>query len=92
VRIAPHPGGGLTHARASLDTPYGTLASSWRLDDQRFVLDVTVPPNTSADVTLWGTTVDRVREGGRAVSGAAQRGADVVVTVGSGNYAFSVSR
>ena len=92
VRIAPHPGGGLTHARASLETPYGTLASSWRLDDQRFVLDVTVPPNTSADVTLWGTTVQHVRESGLAPSGAAQRGADVVVTVGSGNYTFSVSR
>ena len=92
VRIAPHPGGGLTHARASLETPYGTLRSSWRLDDQRFVLDVTVPPNTTADVTLWGTTVEHVRESGQAPSGAAQRGGDVVVTVGSGNYTFSVSR
>ena len=57
VRIAPHPGGGLTYARASLETLYGTLSSAWRQDGQRFVLNVTVPPNTTADVVLPGTTV-----------------------------------
>ena len=91
VRIAPRPGGGLTHARASLETAYGTLASSWQLDSQRFLLTVTIPPNTSADVTLPGATVDRVREGGRAVTGAKPRGEDVIVTVGSGTYAFTVA-
>jgi alpha-L-rhamnosidase len=97
VRIAPRPGGGLSHARASLETPYGTVVSSWRLDAQRFVLDVTVPPNAAADVTLWGTTVAHVQERGRPVRGAPdvhdvqQRGRDVVVTVGSGEYEFTVS-
>jgi alpha-L-rhamnosidase len=59
VWIAPRPGGGLTRAKASLETPYGTLVSSWRLDSGggRFMLTVTVPPNTTADVTLPGTTV-----------------------------------
>ncbi len=98
VRIAPRPGGGLTHARASLETPYGTLASSWKLEPQSFALDVTVPPNTVADVTLWGTTIDRIREAGRTLSGVPgvrgvqQRGSDVVVTIGSGQYGFTVSR
>lgn len=97
VRIAPIPGGGLTHARASLETPYGTVVASWRIDEQRFVLDVTVPPNAAADVTLWGTTVAHVQERGRPLSGAPhvhdvqQRGRDVVVTVGSGEYEFTVS-
>ncbi len=68
VRIAPRVGGGLTHARASLETLYGTVVSSWRLDGQQLVLDVTVPPNTSADIALPGKNV----------------------TVGSGNYEFSV--
>ena len=97
VRIAPRPGGGLTYARASLDTPYGPVSSSWRLEARRFSLGVTVPPNTTADVTLWGTTVERVAEGGRTlrdvagVRTAQQRGRDVVVTVGSGTYEFTVS-
>jgi alpha-L-rhamnosidase len=92
VRIAPRPAAGLTHARASLETLFGTVVSSWQLDPRHFVLSVTVPPNTTADVTLWGTTVDRVREGARPVTGAEQRGQDVVVTVGSGTYAFAVAR
>ncbi len=98
ARIAPRPGGGLTSARASLETLYGTLSSAWRRDAQRFVLEVTVPPNTSAEVTLWETQVDQVREGERPLSGAPgvrdvrQRGRDVVVIVGSGNYELTVSR
>jgi alpha-L-rhamnosidase len=98
VRIAPLPGGGLTHARASLETLYGTFVSSWKLDGRQFVLDVTVPPNASADVTLWETTAEGVREGGHPLRGLAgvrevqQRGRDVIVTVGSGNYEFTVSR
>ncbi|HSD32762.1 MAG TPA: alpha-L-rhamnosidase C-terminal domain-containing protein, partial [Gemmatimonadales bacterium] len=98
ARIAPHPGAGLTHARASLETPYGTLASAWRRDGRQFVLEVTVPPNTSAEVTLWETDVGRIREGGRPVSDAAgvhavrRQGGDVTVTIGSGSYEFTVTR
>ncbi|HEY6061385.1 MAG TPA: family 78 glycoside hydrolase catalytic domain, partial [Gemmatimonadales bacterium] len=98
ARIAPHPGAGLTHARASLETLYGTLASAWRRDGRQFVLEVTVPPNTSAEVTLWETEVGRIREGGRPVSDAPgvyavrRQGSDVIVTIGSGSYEFTVAR
>ena len=91
VGIAPRPGGGLTHASASLETGYGKVASSWKLDDQRFVLAVSVPPNTMADVTLWETTPERV-SGLAGVREIQRRGPDVVVTVGSGDYQFTVSR
>jgi alpha-L-rhamnosidase len=50
--IRPQPGGGLTWARGSLDTPYGELSTSWTLQDRQFVLDVLVPPNTDALVVL----------------------------------------
>src|SRR5262245_47019452 len=97
-RIAPRVGAGLTSARASLETPYGTLASAWTVAGGRFVLDVTIPVNTSAIVTLWGTQVDRVQESGRPINSAVgvrdvqQRGNDVVVVVGSGQYHFSTTR
>jgi alpha-L-rhamnosidase len=96
-RIAPRPGAGLTRANASLETSYGTLRSSWRLEDGRFALEVTVPPNTSAEVTLWDARLDQVREAGvpltsrDGVRAARQRGADVVVDVGSGHYSFAVT-
>jgi len=96
-RIAPRPGAGLTSATASLETVFGTLSSSWKLDGQRFLLDVTIPANTSAEVTLWDARVDQVREGDRpltragGVRAARQRGKDVVVEVGSGQYNFTVT-
>jgi len=91
VRIAPRPGGGLTRARTSLETLYGTLATSWQLDGQTFRLDVTIPPNTSAEVVLPSAKLEQVREGGHAIAGQ-QQGDDVLVTVGSGKYQFTVSR
>jgi alpha-L-rhamnosidase len=99
ARIAPRPGGGVTSASASLETPYGRLTSQWRLEPEQLVLDLEVPANTSAEVTLWDTRLDRVQEGGlfldRAVTGvrtARQRGKHVVVEIGSGAYHFAVPR
>ena len=97
-RIAPRPGAGLTSASASLETAYGTLQSAWRLDGPRFTLDVAVPANTTAEVTLWNARLDQVREGGAGLNArdgiraARQRGPDVVVDVGSGRYSFAVTR
>ena len=96
-RIAPRPGAGLTSASASLETAYGMLKSAWRLEGRRFVLDVAVPANTSAEVTLWDARVADVREGGVPLDGrdgvrsARQRGNNVIVDVGSGTYSFAVT-
>jgi alpha-L-rhamnosidase len=53
-RIAIHPrvGGGLTHARATHETPYGLAEAGWRLAGADVVVEAVVPPNTSAIVTL----------------------------------------
>jgi alpha-L-rhamnosidase len=50
--IRPRPGGNLTHARATLHTPYGLAESAWTIEDGEFTLKVIIPPNTSASVTL----------------------------------------
>ncbi|HEU4702861.1 MAG TPA: family 78 glycoside hydrolase catalytic domain [Conexibacter sp.] len=50
--IAPTPAGGLTSARAALETPYGRIESSWRIADDRFQLGVVVPPGTRAEIRL----------------------------------------
>ncbi|WP_436791565.1 family 78 glycoside hydrolase catalytic domain [Yinghuangia sp. YIM S10712] len=50
--IRPEPGGGLTRAEAELDTPYGRISTRWSIEDGRFDLAFTVPPGTTATVTL----------------------------------------
>ncbi len=52
LRMAPRPGGGLTRASARLRTPYGLAACSWTLDDGRLSVEMTIPANTSAEVSL----------------------------------------
>jgi alpha-L-rhamnosidase len=53
--IRPRPGGGLTDARASHETPYGHAEVGWRLLPDRVEIEAVVPPNTTAVVTLPGS-------------------------------------
>ena len=53
LRVAPRPGPGMTSAAATHETPYGTAEVSWALSGgTAFSLEVTVPPNTTAEVAL----------------------------------------
>ncbi|KAI0201216.1 extracellular glycosyl hydrolase family 78 protein [Astrocystis sublimbata] len=55
VEIKPVPGGGLTSAKAEYLSPYGTVKTEWTVDDDGvFDLEVVVPPNARANVTLPG--------------------------------------
>jgi len=50
--IAPRPGGGLTRAKGRYKSIRGPIASTWRIEDQRFSLRITIPANTSATVIV----------------------------------------
>jgi alpha-L-rhamnosidase len=52
--VRPRPGGGLSWARASLDTLHGRAACGWRLDGELLKVELTVPCNTTAQVWLPG--------------------------------------
>jgi alpha-L-rhamnosidase len=52
--IAPKPGGGLTSAAATYETPYGGAKSEWSTSDGRLTLRVTVPTGTWATVRVPG--------------------------------------
>jgi alpha-L-rhamnosidase len=54
ILIQPQPGSGLTSARAKLQTVYGVAETSWRIVAGKFLLEVTVPPNTTATVQMPG--------------------------------------
>jgi alpha-L-rhamnosidase len=50
--LAPCPGGGLTHAEASLQTVYGLLSLAWQAVNGALRMDVTVPCNTTATLRV----------------------------------------
>ncbi|MFO7256487.1 MAG: glycoside hydrolase family 78 protein [Bacteroidota bacterium] len=95
IIIAPQPGGNLSHARASLQTLYGTVASGWTIKDGMITVDVTVPPNTTATVTLPGAAGKQITEGkttldrAKGVRAVTTQDGDVRFSVGSGTYSFS---
>lgn len=96
IVFRPQPVGDLTWAKARVRTVRGEVRSEWRLDGRRFVLDVTVPANTSATVYIPGTDPAAVREGGApaaSAEGVFFRGLEAgscIYAVGSGRYEFSV--
>ena len=63
--VEPRPGGGLTSASATQRTRYGTASVSWSSsrDGSSLRVDVEVPPNTTATVTLPGASPVRVGSG-----------------------------
>ena len=63
LTIAPTPGGGLTHARARHRTPYGMAESGWAINAGQLEMSIVVPPNTTALVTLPGSTAAPIEVG-----------------------------
>ena len=51
-RIAPIPGGTLTHAKASYQSPYGLVESGWEKTAEGVKYTVSIPANTMAEVIL----------------------------------------
>ncbi|HEX4153594.1 MAG TPA: glycoside hydrolase family 78 protein [Steroidobacteraceae bacterium] len=94
VLIEPQPGGGFSHAGASHQSPYGRVASGWTLRAGTMSLDIEIPPNTRATVTLPGAKLAAVRESGGPLAHAAgitagrEEDSSVVLEAGSGNYHF----
>jgi alpha-L-rhamnosidase len=89
VLFHPQPGGGATRARASHQSMYGRVSSSWQISDGVFTLTIEVPANTRATVRLPRAELAQVTESGKTLTGARQDGNVVVVEVGSGKYLFA---
>lgn len=61
--VRPHPGGGLTHARAQHVTPYGLAECMWRIEGGQIEVVVVVPPNATASITLPGDDTKPIKVG-----------------------------
>ncbi|MYC93811.1 MAG: Bacterial alpha-L-rhamnosidase [Caldilineaceae bacterium SB0661_bin_32] len=106
IHIEPHPLGDLEHAGATLKTVRGELASHWRRTDCSFSLEVTIPINSAARVSVptLGLSNISVSEGGNAIwqdnaylpgrdgiISAVVRDEYIDVEVGSGSYRFELT-
>jgi alpha-L-rhamnosidase len=105
IIIKPHIEGDLTYARADYDSIRGTITSRWERQNASFIMNVSIPANTTA--TVWvpkdGRKNPTIKENGKSIwsAGKFQTGVDgiksgnnkenyVVFNIGSGDYNFKV--
>jgi len=96
IKIQPHIGGGFTNASASLQTYYGKLSNSWKIESDKIIMDVEIPANTTATVYVPAANADAVTESGKALSGeikiTGMEDGYVVLQIGSGVYHFEIKK
>ncbi len=97
-RIAPLIGyGDLDHAQCNIQTPYGRLASEWKLANGKLTLVVTVPANTTAEVVIPARSAEAVRAGeagataARGVKTSVFKDGHLTLLIGSGHYEFAAA-
>ena len=67
IRIAPEARQPLTSAEASVNTPYGKVSSSWKIENNTFYLETMIPPNTTAKVFIPANTSAELLVNGSAI-------------------------
>jgi alpha-L-rhamnosidase len=95
LAIRPRPSLAMRWAAASQQTARGVTRSAWMLDEAGvFRLEVTVPPGSTAQVSLPTRLASAVTEGGVPAADApglellGETGDGVLLEVGSGSYDF----
>jgi len=68
ILIAPMPGGPLTSAEATYNSPYGKINSKWEVENGTFKLSTTIPPNTTAKIVIPTTKAESLILDGKAFS------------------------
>ncbi|MFN8007674.1 MAG: alpha-L-rhamnosidase C-terminal domain-containing protein [Terriglobia bacterium] len=94
IILHPHPVADLTFVKASYHSLYGLIDSQWHIKGGNFKWEISIPPNTTATVSIPTQSPQTVREGALP----AERSPGVkflrfedglaVYEIGSGNYSF----
>jgi alpha-L-rhamnosidase len=89
IIINPRPGGGLTSAKATHNSMYGTISSGWVIEGEIITMNVEIPANTSATIHIPGGTAN-ISINGTALSSAGfdfkEVNGQMVGKTGSGKY------
>ncbi len=95
IIIKPQPVFSLNYAKSTYMSPYGEIISDWHIENDGFILNVTIPHNTSATVFIPTKNADQVKESGKSISSNSNikmlyyKGQLAVFEIGSGKYSFS---
>jgi alpha-L-rhamnosidase len=97
LTIAPKLDEKLTAATVTYRSPHGLVISDWKKEKGKFLLNVTVPANTTATVVLPAQSMEEITESKRPLAKAdgvsflrLDQG-NAYLAVGSGKYEFAVT-
>ncbi len=95
IIMRPCPGGGIIHAEASIDSIRGKISSAWKIEDEKFVWNMTIPAGSTATLYVPAKDAGSVSEKNKPVSespGVKFIGMDrdhAVFEIVSGKYQFA---
>ena len=95
IIMKPYVLGDLTYVDASYNSIYGKIKSGWKLENNRFKWEVTIPSNTTATIYVPALTKDEVMEDNKTASGVdgirfvKWEDNRALFEVKSGHYSFS---
>jgi hypothetical protein len=96
ISIQPDASAGLEWVDAETQTPFGAVSVRWQSGANGFSLATHVPVGATAVVRVPASSSSSIFESGQpvaevdGVTDVAREGDDVLITVGSGDYAFTV--
>ena len=79
----------LTSAKGHYDSARGRIEVDWNLNGNVYVLNVTIPPNTTADVWVAGDSGDTFINNGSLTNPTPAGGFAKYLNVPSGRYVFT---
>jgi alpha-L-rhamnosidase len=85
--------GAMQWVRAEYDSLHGPIRVAWKRDGEHFEYEVSLPPNTTAELVLLASKASQVTEGGAPIGKVEgvrvrQEMGLVVLALGSGSYGF----
>jgi alpha-L-rhamnosidase len=98
IRMHPSFPEGLEHVHAYFHSAHGIIESNWTSGKDSLSWQIRVPVNTTAEVHLPCTDLNRITEGGKPLGDCEgilswkKEGDGMLVEIGSGHYHFTVSR
>jgi len=96
ITIAPAVDKKLTFAKTRFTSIRGEISSEWKKADDRLLVNVVIPANTTATVSLPAKSADDITEGGKPLADVTStkflryEDGRALLAVESGSYAFAV--
>ena len=88
IVLKPQPAGDLTWARGHFRSVQGDIKSDWKIDDGKFLWNVSIPPNSTAVVYIPSEEGKNIMLEGSLLEGVRHEKGYAITELGSGNYSF----